>query len=65
MAGVVYPQANLPPRPDLMDLMQLDISTLYKKLECDDKGRCLYGGFLPRMASCSEAQLGLLAKLLA
>jgi hypothetical protein len=58
----LYAQANLPARPnlmDLMDLMQLDISILYKKLEGDDKGQCLYG-FLPRMASCSEAQLGAL-----
>jgi hypothetical protein len=55
----LYPQANLPARPHLMDLMQLDIGILYKKLECDDKGQCLYG-FLPRMASCLEAQLGTL-----
>jgi hypothetical protein len=55
----LYPQANLPVRPNLMDLMQLDIGILYKKLEGDNKGQCLYG-FLPRMASCLKVQLGVL-----
>jgi hypothetical protein len=55
----LYPQSNLPAKPNLMDLMQLDIGVLYKKLEHDDKGQHLYG-FLPRMASCLEAQLRVL-----
>jgi hypothetical protein len=34
----LYPQqANLPPRPNLMDLLQLDIGTLSKKLEHDER----------------------------
>jgi hypothetical protein len=47
-----YPNAGIPAEPDLVvDLMDLDIGILYRKIVKADAQRRVYG-WLPLMATC-------------